>query len=487
MRKQTKLVAVLSAAALLAIGASMTSFAAGWTQEDGTWVYLDSSGDRVTDTWKKSANSYFYLNEDGEMAVDSVIEDGDYKYYVDASGARVVNKWISVDNVEDETIGANDDISTIWYYFGSNGRAYRDNDKTVDGKKYIFDDNGYMISGWYNYEDNWYYLGEENEGWAYTGWQYLEPEENMTPDNGEYDDEEWFYFKPATGKGYKGKRYYIDGKYYAFDDNGVMLNKWAVGTPGLSDDDVNSKYANMATTPAARYSESGALATGWLYAYAVDDPDEEKDDQFWYYLDNKGVPFNLGSIDAIEKGYPNVKADKKNNDTWDIDKVSGIAAKVIKSKTYLFDGNGKMQTGVFKIKSTVGRVGGSDLKSGIYYFTKGGGSSEGSMVTGKATVNYDGDTYNYYFQKNGQAYENQIVDGTLYGIDGERKDATDGNTYEVYPLPADVYNKAGDTKLVDAGTTVIVNANGKIKQSGNVKIDGEKYSVEKYVATKVVE
>ena len=30
MRKQTKLVAVLSAAALLAMGASMTSFAAGW-------------------------------------------------------------------------------------------------------------------------------------------------------------------------------------------------------------------------------------------------------------------------------------------------------------------------------------------------------------------------------------------------------------------------------------------------------------------------
>ena len=36
MRKQTKLVAVLSTAALLAIGASMTSFAAqGWAEEDG--------------------------------------------------------------------------------------------------------------------------------------------------------------------------------------------------------------------------------------------------------------------------------------------------------------------------------------------------------------------------------------------------------------------------------------------------------------------
>ncbi len=53
MRKQTKLVAVLSAAALLAVGASMTSFAAGWTEENGTWVYYDSDDELVTNEWKK--------------------------------------------------------------------------------------------------------------------------------------------------------------------------------------------------------------------------------------------------------------------------------------------------------------------------------------------------------------------------------------------------------------------------------------------------
>ena len=52
MRKQTKLVAVLSAAALLAIGASMTSFAAtGWTEENGEWVYYDRDGYQVTEAW----------------------------------------------------------------------------------------------------------------------------------------------------------------------------------------------------------------------------------------------------------------------------------------------------------------------------------------------------------------------------------------------------------------------------------------------------
>ena len=50
MRKQTKVVAVASAAALLAIGASMTSFAAtGWVEEDGQWYFYDKDGNRVED------------------------------------------------------------------------------------------------------------------------------------------------------------------------------------------------------------------------------------------------------------------------------------------------------------------------------------------------------------------------------------------------------------------------------------------------------
>ena len=58
MRKQTKIAAVVSAAALLALGASMTSFAAtGWQEENGTWVYYDRSGNQVTNTWAKSGDN----------------------------------------------------------------------------------------------------------------------------------------------------------------------------------------------------------------------------------------------------------------------------------------------------------------------------------------------------------------------------------------------------------------------------------------------
>ena len=76
MRKQTKLVAVLSAAALLAIGASMTSFAATkWVQEGEDWVYLDRDGERECNVWRRSNDNYYYLNEDGIMAKDTLNKD----------------------------------------------------------------------------------------------------------------------------------------------------------------------------------------------------------------------------------------------------------------------------------------------------------------------------------------------------------------------------------------------------------------------------
>ena len=92
MRKQTKVVAVASAAALLAIGGAMTSFAAqGWVEEDGTWYYYDKDGNRVENEWKKSGDNWFWLNGDegGAMATDMLVEDDDDTYYVEIGRAHV--------------------------------------------------------------------------------------------------------------------------------------------------------------------------------------------------------------------------------------------------------------------------------------------------------------------------------------------------------------------------------------------------------------
>ena len=176
MRKQTKVVAVASAAALLAIGGAMTSFAAqGWVEEDGTWYFYDKDGSRVEDTWKKSGDNWFWLDseEGGAMATDKLVEDDDNTYYVDGNGVMVTNTWVKVVNEEQDE--DDDPAEYRYYYMQSNGKAYKGNGnnlskKTIDGKQYAFDEDGKMLYGWVktdgtmaNGEDEWqdayYYFG----------------------------------------------------------------------------------------------------------------------------------------------------------------------------------------------------------------------------------------------------------------------------------------------------------------------------------------
>lgn len=236
MRKQTKIAAVFSAAALLAIGAAMTSFAAtGWQEENGTWVYYNRSGDKVTRQWVKSGDKWFYLNDNGDMVVNGIVDDNGSLFYVDQNGVMVTNKWVEVDNSNDDSENA---PAKVWYYFQSNGKAYKANSdssntsfKTINGKKYAFDADGRMLFGWVNNsservtdDEGWkeadYYLGNPDDGSQFHNtWGLIH-----VVDNGEDepDQDYWFYFG-SNGKKYKrpagNQDIYektINGKKYAF-------------------------------------------------------------------------------------------------------------------------------------------------------------------------------------------------------------------------------------------------------------------------------
>ncbi len=555
MRKQTKLVAVLSAAALLAIGASMTSMAAtkGWQQEDDEWVYLDSDGGRVTEEWKKSGSEYYWLNEDGVMATDMLIKDEDDDiYYVDSTGRRVRNEWRSVDNEDNEDVN-DKDVSILYYFFGSDGKAYRANDnqfwakKTIDGKYYFFDEDGHMGSGWImNYGDgsDYYYCGEETEGWAYTdktnkdGWAYLEPDDAMTnPSGDEYDDQEWFNFK-SSGKVRKAnsgqqKTDYIKGVYYSFDENGVMLDDWydrSVAAASGSTTVVATSAQPVASsnqTVQTYATESGVTGTGWVYVEENDDITGLDGDRRWFYLvtinvngSKRSVPFNAG-VD-----YLNYTGSAAKNDAF---RAAGPRAKVIKSKTYLFDQYGRMYAGLttnddtgwigdFATTGTVDYDSNSTtketdrwngitttvLKPGVYYFDKTvseTNSKRGQMQTGKKTVEIDGDKEYFYFQKDGSAYTSIVKDGVVYGNDGKRIDADNGSSWDTYTTEYDieyskgtagvsVINTDGSTRSVatgstatavkgiPAGTQIIISSSGKLKTSGSVKIDDYWYKIQ---------
>jgi len=425
MRKQTKIVAVVSAAAILAIGASMTSFAAtGWVEEGGEWYYYDKDGNKVEDEWKKSGDSWYWLDseENGAMAMDKLIDDGDNSYYVDSTGKMAANTWVKVVNEDQDD--DDDPAEYNYYYMQSNGKAYKAGDsgstkfRTIDGKKYAFDDDGKMLYGWVDGtgtrlsgEDDWatpaddvYYCGDWEDGAMKTGWQKI-----YVHDAEEDDDmEHWFWFK-SNGKrwyGNKADKEYdekkINGKKYAFDDRGVMVYEWGLETTANASSSNSWKYFNS--------PEDGARMTkGWFKVIA---PEEDN-------------TFNSNSYDGT---FASTHADDEEEKWYYADgdgKLASGEIKKIKGKYYAFrpdDGakGAAMLSGLVLIKVVDGEIidvaddgvdtdelsdildGSTDVAVGysLYYFGSDA-DNDGSMKTGSTTVTLDGDTYTFYFSKSG--------------------------------------------------------------------------------------
>ena len=200
-----KIVAVLSTSALLVLGASITSMAAtaGWVSSGTDWYYEKSNGERVENDWKKSGDFWYWLGEDGRMVKDSFVDDDGDFYYVDANGVMVRNSWVKVVNEDQDE--DNDPAEYHYYYMQSNGKAYKAPDssatrfRTIDGKRYAFDDDGKMLYGWVNDsgerlsdDDGWesavYYLGNWDEGDMKTGWQKIYVTDNDDDDDDDYDN-----------------------------------------------------------------------------------------------------------------------------------------------------------------------------------------------------------------------------------------------------------------------------------------------------------
>ena len=438
MKKQTKLVAVLSTAALLAIGASMTSFAAtGWAEEDGTWVYYDRNGDKVTDKWAKSGNNWYYLDSNGEMAVDTLIEDGDNYYYVDVNGVMAANQWVAIDN---EDAGQDDEPEHYWYYFQANGKALKQGDsstvalKTVNGKKYAFDDEGKMLYGWVAadnaeriddtdgdaFKDGVYYFGGEDDGAMTTGWLLMDiTYDEATNDyeiapafNDDEDQSRWFYFKSNGKKVYSSstdetKDKTINGKKYTFDQYGTMVAEWSLDKEKASSNLATSNFAD-----AEKAGKNAKYAQAWRYFNSVED----------------GSRVSKGWFKVVPAEYLNSTKYNDDEDSWYYADGSGNLYagefKTIKGKKYAFRQDGRMISGLkFIKKDTNGNI--TDVKADdddnynfdteddfiknatgyyaqngydCYYF---GGGEDGAMKTNKTSITIDGDSFNFYFEKSG--------------------------------------------------------------------------------------
>ncbi|MDO5563675.1 MAG: hypothetical protein Q4F88_00380 [Eubacteriales bacterium] len=310
----------------------INSYARGWIQVDGYWFYQDNDDNFVTETIMTSGEEKFYLNEVGAMVTDTLIEDYlGSTYYFGSNGAMVKNAWVSVDPILLRDPGQNPP-GYFYFYFGPNGKAYRANNgivkKTIDGQRYLFDEQGRRLYGYVdssgnilNEEENpfvdaLYYCGNEDDGIIRTGWYQVDTGTFLE----EYLDLSyiWLYFNENTGEktkntsqqDYTTKK--ISNNTYAFDSNGVMLSGWQDLVQSVQGSkNAEGKYY-------AKEEDGNLQKKTWVYAVPstmLNNNDYLSDTERWFYLDSQGS-------------------------------ITTSQIKKIDSKYYAFDINGIMQTGL---------------------------------------------------------------------------------------------------------------------------------------------
>lgn len=383
MRNQTKMMAILSTAALIsALAPNLPNFAGavnnayastiGWVEEDGELKFYEDETYYVTDSWKKKGNDWLYLDEDGVVAKSTKVDE----YYVNEDGKRVTNTWVSEDN--EDSYGSDEEPETFWYYYGKDGKTVQSKWQNLGGRQYYFDSEGKMVSGKTEIGSATYYFGDENDGSMKKGWVQLEAS-SQDPD----DEMIWYYFD-QNGKMIENQvDKKINGNYYTFV-NGEMQTGWylmpVAGSPSdatKGDSVAGYQYYDL---------ESGKRAKGWYEVEGVEGVSEE-DELFKFYFKN---------------GKPHYAE-------------TGLQLFTVESRKFAFNTRGEMQKEIKEISVDGGTT-------ANYYF-----GTDGIMRTGKQTVFNEelGENQTWYFHtegtRKGQGLHG-IKDNTLY-LNGIRQSA----------------------------------------------------------------
>ena len=135
-----------------------------------------------------------------------------------------------------------------WWYRYADGTYPSNTAKTIGGKVYRFDADGYMRTGWVFEQGLWYYhavSGAQATGWVLdgiswyymdpstgamaTGWvtvglhsYYLEPQTGIMKTGWLKDGDSWYYLKPGSGQMATG-RVWIGWRYYRFSETGQLI------------------------------------------------------------------------------------------------------------------------------------------------------------------------------------------------------------------------------------------------------------------------
>lgn len=179
-----------------------------------------------------------WVSESGErMTEDDAYKDADYYCGNNGDGAVAINTWARV-ILEDE-VDENGDTMVQWLYMGANGKKTKSVFRTINGKKYGFNDEGEMLRGLYKLKTS---------GSNIEAAEKIEEEEDLPERD---DDWEVYYFSTSSQYGTLqtgNQSVRIDGEKYnfTFKSSGIGLN-------GISDGYIYKKGRKLEADSDLKY------------------------------------------------------------------------------------------------------------------------------------------------------------------------------------------------------------------------------------------
>ena len=265
------------------------------------------------------------------------------------------------------------------YTKSESNELVKDEQVTIGGYNYYFNESGVKVTGLYTDGDDSYYYDPAGTG-------------------------------SSNGRMVSGKVTIDDDTYYFSTEDGKMVKKQAI-------EDGSSIYY---------FGEDGKMVTSaFATVESVADGIEEIEGSNEYYFDESGKLVKSGFVTITDEEDEDVVSTYYIN-SEDHEKLTS-KFKTISKATYYFGSDGKMATGITAIESETDDADKEDLKysQGTYYF-----GTDGKMVTGLVNVSkvedYDKSGI-YYFNTKGLATSGwQVVGSDRYYFDKESFKATIG-------------------------------------------------------------
>lgn len=122
-----------------------------YDRQDVLWLRFNNDGKKVTNGIKSVDNKTYAFDDNGAMITEwygsATPSSAEYKYYNRESGAQEKNRWFLAIPSEAQDVDDYNNDTLRWFYATSNGTTAKNTLKSINNKKYVFDENGIMLTG----------------------------------------------------------------------------------------------------------------------------------------------------------------------------------------------------------------------------------------------------------------------------------------------------------------------------------------------------